>query len=193
VAGWTARRVVLVRHGQTEWSQSGRHTSTTEVELTDEGRRQAVGLRGALDAWGFDVALVSPRRRARETLDLLSRPEPVSVVDDLAEWHYGHDEGRTTAEIRETRPGWTVWGDGPDGGESIAQVAARVRRVLRRAEGDVLLVAHGHVLRVLAACWLGLEPADGRLLALDPATLSILGHEREQPVLTTWNAGSGRL
>jgi probable phosphoglycerate mutase len=183
-----ANRIVLVRHGQTEWSESGRHTSVTEVELTDEGQLQSSALAEALSGWRFDEIYVSPRRRARDTLALLKRPEPSTVLDELAEWDYGDDEGRTTAEIRETRPGWTIWGEGPAGGETITEVAARCRRVLRRVDGDVLLVAHGHVLRVLAACWLGLDPSDGRSLALDPGTLSVLGREREQPVLTTWNA-----
>ena len=189
------RRLVLVRHGETVWSRTGRHTGHTDVALTDEGRAQAVRARALLEGWTFDAVLVSPLGRARETLELLDRDEPVTVTDDLREWDYGDDEGRTTPEIRETRPGWTVWGDGPAGGESILDVAGRAGRVLRlaaRHEGDVLVVAHGHVLRVLAAGWLELHPDAGRLLALDPATVSVLGHEREQPVVTAWNVSGWR-
>ncbi|MCU1484322.1 MAG: Phosphoglycerate mutase [Actinomycetia bacterium] len=184
------RRLVLVRHGETEWSRLGKHTGRTDVPLTEEGRAQAVRTRALLEGWKFDAVLVSPLGRAQETLELLDRTEPVTVTDDLREWDYGDDEGRTTAEIREVRPGWTVWRDGPAGGESLLDVAGRVARLLLlagRHEGDVLVVAHGHVLRVLAARWLELHPDAGRLLALDPATISVLGHEREQPVLSRWN------
>jgi probable phosphoglycerate mutase len=180
------RHLVLVRHGRTEWSLLGKHTSRTDPPLTDRGREEAAAMTAQLDDWRFDRILVSPSRRARETLELLDRVEPVTVLDDLREWDYGDDEGRTTAEIRVDRPGWTIW-DGPRHGESLAQVAARARRVLDQADGDVLVVGHGHQLRVLAACWLGLDPAAGRLLALDPATISILGHEHEQRILTAWN------
>ena len=183
------RQVVLVRHGQTEWSTVGKHTGRTDVPLTDAGRVQAKALGASLAGWRFDAILVSPLGRARETLALLDRAEPVIVLDELQEWDYGDDEGRTTDEIREERPGWTVW-DGPKGGESLQAVGARARRALAAAEGDVLVVAHGHVLRVLAACWLGIDPSAGRFLALDPATISVLGYEREQPVLRTWNAAT---
>jgi broad specificity phosphatase PhoE len=185
---------VLVRHGETEWSASGRHTSRTDVALTDAGRAQATALADGLRGRHFDAVYVSPRARARDTLALLRREEPVTVTDDLAEWDYGDDEGRTTTAIREGRPGWTVFADGPAGGETIDQVATRARRVLARLDGDVLLVAHGHVLRILTACWLGLDPRAGALFALDPATLSVLGFEREQPVIRTWNvpAAAGR-
>ena len=189
------RTLVLVRHGETEWSRTGRHTGRTDVVLTDEGRAQAVRTRELLEGWTFDAVLVSPLARAQETLALLDRREPVTVTDDLREWDYGDDEGRTTAEIRERRPGWTVWRDGPEGGESILDVAGRVARVLLlagRHDGDVLVVAHGHVLRILAARWLELHPDAGRLLALDPATVSVLGHEREQPVLSAWYVSDWR-
>jgi probable phosphoglycerate mutase len=188
-------RLVLVRHGETEWSRLGRHTGRTDVALTDEGRAQAERTRALLDGWTFDAVLVSPLARARETLELLGRTEPVTVLDDLREWDYGEDEGRTTAEIRETRPGWTVWREGPVGGESLLEVAGRTARVLLAAgryEGDVLVVAHGHLLRVLAARWLELPPDAGRLLALDPGTVSVLGHEREQRVLSAWNVSDRR-
>ena len=180
------RHLVLVRHGQTEWSETGQHTSRTDIPLTEEGRRQAEAIREQLDGWVFDAVFVSPMARARDTLERLARAEPVRVLDDLREWDYGRDEGMTTVEIRRARPGWVVW-DGPAGGETIDQVAARARRVIHEADGDVLIVGHGHLLRVLAACWLGLDPRDGRFLALDPASISVLGHERDQRVLERWN------
>jgi probable phosphoglycerate mutase len=188
------RRLVLVRHGETEWSSSGRHTGRTDVPLLDEGREQGRAVRALLEGWHFDAILVSPLGRARETLELLGRDEPVKVVDELREWDYGDDEGRTTNEIRADRPGWTVFADGPQGGETIEEVAARAGRVLRVAaehEGDVLIVAHGHVLRVLATCWTGLDPRAGAVLHLDPATVSVLDHIREQAVIRRWNVNGG--
>jgi probable phosphoglycerate mutase len=189
------RRIVLVRHGETDWSRVGKHTGRTDVPLTDTGRAQAREVAGLLDGWAFDAVYVSPLGRARDTLALLGRTEAVTVLDDLREWDYGDDEGRTTPEIRESRPGWTVWGEGPAGGETALDVAGRVARVLLQAarhEGDVLVVAHGHVLRVLVARWLGLPPTDGALFALDPATVSVLGREREQPVIERWNVSGWR-
>jgi broad specificity phosphatase PhoE len=184
------RRVVIVRHGETAWSRTGRHTGCTDVPLTDAGRAEASALAPALAGWTFDAVLVSPLERARDTLALLGRPEPPTVLEDLREWDYGDDEGRTTVEIRAERPGWDIWDAGPAGGETVDDLVARTARVLRRAaevDGDVLVVAHGHVLRVLAARWLGLDPRAGRLLALDPASMSVLDHEREQRVLRSWN------
>ncbi|MCU1380454.1 MAG: phosphoglycerate mutase family protein [Acidimicrobiales bacterium] len=184
------RRLVLVRHGETEWSLTGQHTGRTDVPLLDEGREQGRAVRALLEGWHFDAILVSPLGRARETLELLGRDEPVTVVEDLREWDYGDDEGRTTKEIRADRPGWTVFADGPQGGETIEQVAARARRVLRVAaehEGDVLVVGHGHMLRVLATCWTGLDPRAGAVLHLDAATVSVLDHIREQAVIRRWN------
>jgi broad specificity phosphatase PhoE len=184
------RRLVLVRHGETEWSLTGQHTGRTDVPLLDEGREQGRTVRALLEGWHFDAILVSPLGRARETLELLERDEPVTVVDDLREWDYGDDEGRTTKEIRVDRPGWTVFADGPQGGETIEQVAARARRVLRVAaehEGDVLVVGHGHMLRVLATCWTGLDPRAGAVFHLDAATMSLLDHIREQAVIRRWN------
>ena len=185
--GIAMERIVLVRHGETEWSRSGRHTGRTDVPLTDAGRAQAADLKPLLADWAFDVVLVSPLARARETFELLGRPEPATVLDDLREWDYGDDEGRTTAEIRTERPGWSVWQEGPRHGERIEEVAQRADNALRSCTGDTLVVAHGHVLRVLAARWLGLDAHAGRLLALDPATVSVLDHEREQRVLREWN------
>jgi broad specificity phosphatase PhoE len=166
-----------------------RHTGRTDVPLTEAGEREARAVGEALRGRSFALVLSSTLSRARETARLAGfTPE---VRDDLAEWDYGEYEGLRTPEIRERVPDWTIWSYGAPGGESPAEVGARADRVLdevRRVEGDVLVFAHGHLLRVLAARWLGLEPADGRLLALDSGTLSALGHEREQPVVRLWNA-----
>ena len=143
----------------------------------------------------FAVVLTSPLARAKETCRLAGYDDVAVSNADLVEWDYGDYEGRTTADIREERPGWSLWRDGVQDGETVADVGARadtVLAVLRRATGDSLLFAHGHVLRVLAARWLGLEPRDGRLFALDPATISILGHERETPVIRLWNRDCDR-
>jgi broad specificity phosphatase PhoE len=181
--------VVLVRHGETEWSAALRHTGRTDVPLLEEGERQARAVGEALRGRRFALVLSSPLQRALETARLAGyEPE---LREELAEWDYGDYEGRTTAEIRETVPDWTIWRYGAAGGESPAELAARVDRVLAEilaTDGDVLVFAHGHVLRVLCARWLGLGPQDGRLFALDPATLSALGFEREQRVIRQWNA-----
>jgi probable phosphoglycerate mutase len=185
------RALVLVRHGQTEWSAAGRHTGRTDVPLTDEGAAQARALAPRLAVRSFALVLVSPRRRARDTARLAGVAELAEVDDDLAEWDYGDYEGRTSDEIHETDPGWTIWPAGAPGGETPAQVAARADRVIARAlaaDGDVLLVAHGHLLRVLTARWLGLEAAGGRYFRLEPATLSELGYERDQRVIERWNS-----
>ncbi|HEY3530234.1 MAG TPA: histidine phosphatase family protein [Nocardioides sp.] len=186
--------VWLVRHGETEWSRDGRHTSTTDLPLTDEGRRVAEGLRDRLDDPGhnasYSLVLTSPRRRARDTARLCGHPE-AEVDDDLAEWDYGDLEGRTTEEIRDTYPDWTIWQGPVPGGEDAAQVSTRLDRVVARCravEGRVLLFGHGHSLRALAARWLELPVAEGRHLRLDTATISILGWERETPVVLRWNS-----
>jgi probable phosphoglycerate mutase len=186
----SAHEVVLVRHGETEWSRAGRHTGRTDVPLTEQGRRQAEAVGAALRDRDFALVLTSPLGRALETCRLAGFGERAQPRDELMEWDYGAYEGRTTAEVREERPGWTLWRDGVPGGETIEQVGQRVDRVLeqiRSLEGDALLFAHGHVLRVLTARWLELEPDAGRLFALDPATLSTLGYERETPVIQVWN------
>jgi probable phosphoglycerate mutase len=189
-----AEEIVLVRHGETEWSRTLRHTGSTDVPLTDQGRAQAEVVGRALRGHRFELVLTSPLRRAAETCRLAGFEGQGQVRDDLREWDYGDYEGRTTAEIREEVPGWTLFGGGVPNGETAADVGGRADRILAEAEavsGDVLLFAHGHVLRVLAARWLGLEPSAGRLFALDPATLSTLGHEREQHVLRSWNVALG--
>lgn len=180
----------LVRHGATEWSDSGQHTSITDLPLLESGVADAVGLAPRLADQDWAEVITSPLQRASRTAELagFSAAEP---LDDLIEWRYGDYEGRTTAEIREDLPGWTVWRDGCPGGEQAADVGPRCDRVverIRRAEGPVLVFAHGHLLRALAARWLGLDAAEGRLFRLDTATLSDLGHERETPVLLRWNA-----
>lgn len=182
------QEVVLARHGETEWSRELKHTGSTDVPLTEEGERQARRLADALAGREFALMLSSPLRRALETARLAGfEPE---VRDDLKEWDYGDYEGRRTAEIREEIPNWTIWGCGARNGETVEQVGERADRAIaeiRSVDGDVLVFAHGHLLRVLTARWLALEPGDGRLFALDPATLSTLGYEREQPVIRAWN------
>ena len=183
-------RAWLVRHGETEWAREGRHTSRTDVPLTELGRSQAVAAGRKLAGTAFAAVLSSPRSRALETARIAGFGDRVEVDDDLREWDYGSDEGLTTAEIRTDRPGWTIWTGGARGGETIDEVAARADRVVARvrsASGDVLLFAHGHLLRIFAARWLGLPPADGRLLALSTATVSVLGWEHETAVVLRWN------
>jgi broad specificity phosphatase PhoE len=185
--------IVLVRHGETEWSRAGKHTGRTDVPLTDQGRQDAEMVGLALCDRRLALVLTSPLARAAETCRLAGLGGVAEERDELMEWDYGEYEGRTTAEIRRERPGWTLWRDGVPEGETAEQVGARVDRVLdefRAATGDVAVFGHGHLLRVLAARWLGLDPRDGRLLALDPATISVLGYERETPVIRLWNEPS---
>ena len=184
--------IALVRHGETEWSREGRHTGTTDVPLTDHGRAQAQAAAPLVAALGVDRIRCSPLQRARATCALLELGREPVIDPDLVEWDYGTYEGITTREIRETVPDWTVWFGGCPDGETPEQVAARVDRVIATARADggtTLLVAHGHVLRVLTARWLGLPPQDGRLFRLDTATVSLLGWERETPVILSWNVG----
>jgi broad specificity phosphatase PhoE len=180
----------LVRHGATEWSATGRHTGRTDVPLTPEGEGQARVLGTRLSSRPFALVLSSPLQRALETCRLAGYGDRVEITDDLREWDYGDYEGRTTADIRTERPGWVVW-DGVPNGETVEQVGERVQRVIDRAagveDGDVVVFAHGHCLRILAACWVALPPVDGKLFALDTAALSVLGHEREQQVIQEWN------
>jgi broad specificity phosphatase PhoE len=186
--------IVLVRHGETEWSRDGRHTGSTDVPLTDEGRRQAERAGRWLAGRSFSRVLTSPLSRARETCRLAGFAGEAEVRDELVEWDYGDYEGLTTPEIRERRPGWYLWRDGCPGGESAHHVAERVDPLIaqvRDADGHVALFAHGHVLRVLAARWVGLDAEAGGLLRLSTATLSALGWERETAVITLWNAEPG--
>ncbi len=183
--------VVLVRHGETEWSSSGRHTSYSDIALTPHGCEQARDLAARLGGVEFSLVLSSPRQRARATCTFAGLDPRAEITDDLAEWHYGEYEGLTTEEIRADVPGWTIFRDGAPGGETADEVAARADRVLARAVeagGVVALFSHGHFLRVLGARWIGQPAAAGAWLGLDTATLSCLGHEREQRVLRVWNA-----
>jgi probable phosphoglycerate mutase len=189
-----APEVVLIRHGETEWSAAGRHTGRTDIPLTERGRGQAEALRPCLSEWTFAMVLTSPLQRATGTGRLAGLGDVAQARDDLVEWDYGEFEGLTTAEIRESRPGWNLWVDGVPNGESVEEVAARADRVIsevRAAGGDVALFAHGHVLRVLAARWLALPPDRGRNFVLQTATISVLGYEREIPAILRWNVSCG--
>lgn len=185
--------IVLIRHGQTEWSANGRHTSYTDLDLTEVGEQQARDAGARLHGRTFVAVISSPRKRALRTAEIAGLTV-TEVTEDLAEWNYGEYEGITTAEIRQNRPGWSLWTDGCPGGESPEQVGARLDRVLARARthldrGDVALIGHGHSLRVCGARWIGLPPRDGGLLKLDTATLSTLGFEHgDDPVIDSWNA-----
>ncbi len=188
-------KLVLVRHGATEWSESGRHTGRTDVAILPEGREQAARMAPVLGEMPFALVLTSPLSRARDTCALAGFAERAEATDDLLEWDYGDYEGRTTEEIREERPNWTLWADGVPGGETAGAVGRRVDRVIERARatrGDTLCFAHGHVLRVLAARWVGLPPIGGRFLALQAGSLAVLGWEREVPVIERWNEPSPR-
>ncbi len=181
----------LIRHGETEWSRSGQHTGRTDLTMTPAGERQAIALRGMVDGLRPALVLSSPRIRSRRTAELTGLSVD-GIDDDLAEWDYGDYEGLTTAQIRSRVPGWTIWSDPVPGGETPAQVGARADRVLRRAlsrisDGPVVLFAHGHVSRVIAARWIGLAPADGARFALGTAAPSLLGAEHGAPVITRWN------
>jgi probable phosphoglycerate mutase len=180
----------LVRHGETEWSASGRHTGSTDIPLTDEGRAAARQLAATLVGHTFSTVLTSPLSRARDTCALAGFGDSAVVTDDLREWDYGDYEGITTDEIRTTHPGWTVFTDGCPGGENAEQVAARADRVVEQARqtaGDTIVFSHGHLLRVLAARWVGLHPQAGTHLALATASVSTLGWEREIPVIESWD------
>ena len=184
----------LIRHGETEWARDGRHTGRTDVPLTELGRSQAVAAGRKVGGQAFAEVFSSPLSRALETARIAGFGDRVEVLDDLREWDYGDDEGRTTLEIREDRPDWSIWGEGPRNGETVDAVGVRADRVIARvrgAQGDVLCFAHGHLLRILAARWLELAADDGRLFALSTATVSVLGWEREAPVIQRWNEACG--
>ncbi|MBI3745139.1 MAG: histidine phosphatase family protein [Chloroflexi bacterium] len=180
----------VVRHGETAWAAAGRHTGWTDIPLTAAGQAEARALGPRLAGIPFEAVISSPLSRALETARLAGFRERVTTDDDLREWDYGADEGRTTAEIQAGRPGWTIWRDGPRDGETLGDVGARVDRVIARARGhlgDTLAFAHGHVLRILAARWIGLDAVDGARFALGTATVSILAWERDTPVIGRWN------
>ncbi|HYX89986.1 MAG TPA: histidine phosphatase family protein [Myxococcaceae bacterium] len=180
----------LIRHGETEWSVSGRHTGRSDLPLTQRGEWQAELLKAPLAARTFAAVLTSPLRRARDTCRIAGYASVAVADENLMEWDYGDYEGRTFEEIRKERPGWRLWRDGVPNGETAAQVGARADLVIDRAlsaGGDVALFAHGHVLRVLASRWVGLPPTGGGLLALDTASVSVLGYDREDRVIRRWN------
>ena len=188
-------RVVLVRHGATEWSVTGQHTGRTDLPLTDDGREEAKQLGARLAREDFGLVLVSPLVRARETARLAGfaigdKDSRAEVDPDLIEWDYGAYDGRTAVDIRRERPGWTPWTGGYPGGETLDDLAVRADRVLARVravEADVALFAHGHILRVIAARWLGQPPVDGSRYYLSTASVSVLAWERETPVIDRWN------
>jgi len=183
------RELWLIRHGETEWSRSGAHTGLSDIPLTAAGRDEAAALGRYLGLRQFALVLVSPLERARETCRLAGQDNAL-IDPDLREWDYGDYEGRTTPQIQAERPAWSLWTDGVPRGETAVQVAERAERAIARAlpaAGDVALFAHGHILRVLAARWLGLPPQDGSLFALGTAAVSTLGYERQTRVITRWN------
>ena len=184
--------VTLVRHGETEWSASGKHTGRTDIPLTAEGERKARGLSERLKGVAFDRVFTSPLQRARRTCELAGLGDRAKVDPDLLEWNYGDYEGRTTSEIVKQRPGWLLFRDGCPNGEQPADVAARADRViarLRAADDRAIVFSSGHILRMLAARWLGLAPSEGRLFMLSTASISILGyeHDKDEPAVQLWN------
>lgn len=185
-----SQEIVLVRHGETEWSRSGRHTGRTDIALTEAGVLGAQAIGRYLEGRTFAEVLTSPLTRARETCRLAGLASGAQTDANLFEWDYGIYEGRTTPDIRRETPGWSVWLSPITGGESLEQVAARAGHVIERASataGPVAIFAHGHILRILAACWIGLPPVAGRALALDTASVSVLGFERQTRVIRHWN------
>jgi broad specificity phosphatase PhoE len=183
--------IVVVRHGETEWSAAGKHTGRTDLPLVAAGRARAKELASQLADRSYSVVLCSPLRRARETCELAGFGDVAELCEDLREWDYGEYEGLTTPQIREVEPEWNLWRDGCPGGELPAQVGARADRVLERLQGadaDALAFAHGHILRVLTARWLAMDVPAGARFALSAGGVGVLGHERENQVLVQWNA-----
>jgi broad specificity phosphatase PhoE len=191
----TGTRLWLMRHGETEWSLNGKHTSRTDIPLTDHGRKRAEELRDFLKGQRFDAVFVSPMQRARETCAIAGFGDVAVVNDGLKEWDYGVYEGKTTKEIQAEIPGWSVWKNEIVGGETVEHVGERADGVIAQvlsaapAGGDVALFAHAHILRILASRWMGLPARDGSLLALGTGSVSVLGWERETRVIESWNRG----
>jgi probable phosphoglycerate mutase len=186
----TSRKIWLIRHGETEWSLSGQHTGTTDIPMTEKGQRQAVATGRWLAAHKFALVLTSPRTRARETARIAGYGNVAQIDMNLQEWEYGLYEGRKTVDIRQERPGWFIWKDGPLEGETIDQVAARADAVIKRAtdiDGQVAFFAHGHILRIIGARWIGLPGNNGQKLGLDTGSVSVLGYEHSLPVIREWN------
>ena len=183
-------RIFLIRHGETEWSRTGQHTGNTDLPLTERGRRQADALGTFFAGRTFARVLSSPLQRAYDTCQLAGFAHMAERTDDLKEWNYGIYEGKRTIDIQKSEPGWSIWRTTVPEGESLDEVAARTRRVIQNVsggEGDIALFAHGHVLRILIACWLGLAARDGRLFALGAGSISILGWEHSIPILERLN------
>ena len=183
-------RLWLLRHAETEWSLSGQHTSFSDIPLTPNGEAMGRLLGRSLAGKNFSLVMSSPRQRALRTCELAGFLPQAEVTEDLAEWNYGQYEGRTTKEIRQESPGWTIWNGQTPGGETPDEVGARCQRVIERAKeagGDVALFAHGHVLRVMAATWLGLQPTEGRCFTLGTGTYCVLGYEHEYTTTLVWN------
>ncbi|MDP8987605.1 MAG: histidine phosphatase family protein [Actinomycetota bacterium] len=185
-----AEQVWIARHGETEWSLSGQHTGTTDLQLTDDGVEQARALGTRLADVGFTCVLTSPSRRARHTAELAGFGEVLQTDDDLSEMRYGAAEGRTTAEMQAERPGWASWDGGSEGAESLGEMAPRVDRVVERLhgiDGRVLVVGHGHASRVLAARWVGITELARHLVALPTGHLGILAFDHGQPAIRAWS------
>jgi len=185
------KKVYVIRHGETEWSLNGQHTGITDIPLTENGRKGARLLQPYLTKQSFGLVLTSPLQRAKETCRLSGLGDQAEVESNLMEWNYGDYEGLTSAQIHETAPGWIVFNDGAPGGETPEQVAVRADRVIARVvsvNGDVALFAHGHILRVLVARWIGYPATTGRNFLLDTGTLNILSYYRGYPAIQTWNA-----
>jgi broad specificity phosphatase PhoE len=187
-------QIVIVRHGETEWSAAGKHTSSTDLSLTADGRARASRLRAELASRSFSLVLSSPLRRARETCELAGLGDAAVLSDDLREWNYGEYEGLTTPEIRRRDPDWSLWRDGCPAGERPVEVGRRADRALsalRGTGGNAIAFAHGHILRVLSARWIGMEPAAGARFVLWAGAMCVLGFERETEVLERWNHTPG--
>jgi probable phosphoglycerate mutase len=186
----------LVRHGQTEWSKTGQYTSITDLELTEQGRQQAASLQRLLNPKDFDLVLCSPRKRAQQTAELAGFTN-YDVDDDLAEWFYGDQEGHTSEDIRKMVPGWRIWASHVPGGEQAPQVIERLSRVMNRVRFSgaqrAICFGHGHALRVLALCWLGIGIENGGAFPLETASVSVLGYEKETPALVRWNVSAASL
>jgi broad specificity phosphatase PhoE len=184
-----SQQIWLIRHGETAWSRSGQHTGRTDIPLLKESEPALLALKPHLKDHPFSLVLSSPLQRAQQTARLVGFSS-FELDEDLMEWHYGDYEGKTKDEIRMLVPGWNIWVQGVAGGETLGEVALRAKKVIDRAQsvpGDVALVAHGHILRILAACWLGSDPSAAEHFALSTASISILGYEDQYPVLAQWN------
>ncbi len=184
------QKVYLIRHGETEWTQLKKHTGLTDIPLTDEGREQAEWLKNKLGENKFKRVFCSPLERAKETCEIAGFSKQADIDEDLVEWNYGDYEGKTTAEIREIDPKWTIFSKGAPNGESVGDIATRTQRMIskiRAVQGDVAIFSSGHILRALGVHWLHLPVTEGKLLLLSTASVSVLGYERESPVIVSWN------